>query len=124
VTSPGSARVLRLAATGRPRNDRAAELLRLFGADVEVVLLVRATDARAVAQAAAEHGVRAVLAEVFRGDLAELRQLVAPVPVLRPMFERRPGPHAAPSERFAGYGRLLADGTVEALPDRALASPQ
>jgi hypothetical protein len=123
VTTSGSPTVLRLSATLRTRDDRGPELSRLFGRAVHVEVLLREFDPRVVAARAQEVGAHAVLADVFRGDLAELVRLVAPSPVLRPVFVRQPGQHSGvPVERFAGYGRLTVDGEVVSLPDLAFAS--
>jgi hypothetical protein len=117
-------RVLRLASTAAPRDDRTPELMRLFGSPVEVGVAVRQIDPVSVARAVHELGARAVLAESFRGDLGALAQAIDPVPVLRPMFTRRPGHHAGPpTDQFVGYGRLLATGEVVAIDDGAMALP-
>jgi hypothetical protein len=77
----------------------------LFGRDVEVILLVRATSPTEVAGTVEDQGVQAVVVESFRGDIEELRRCVEPITVLRPMFGRRPGTHAGPpTEQFVTRG--------------------
>jgi hypothetical protein len=113
---------LRLAEVKRRRPDRLEELSRLAGRAVviEVETVARAPDE--VARIVRDIGAVAVLVDSFRGDLQDLRSAVAPVPVLRPLFERRPGTHAGlPEKQFCGYGRLNEHGDVDALADGALA---
>jgi hypothetical protein len=122
VSEIATLRALRLAPIDRRRRDRLEEMLRLVGRPVEigVELRVRVPDELALVVRSVK--AMAVLADSYSGDLQALRVAVAPVPVLRPLLERRPGVHAGgPEERFVGYGLLHDDGTVEALPDGALA---
>ena len=122
MTGGDSPIVLRLSATARTRDDRGPELSRLFGRAVEVQVLLRETDPSVVAAQAREVGAQAVLADVFRGDLSVLVQLLAPVPLLRPVFERKPGLHAGvPVEQFVGYAHLNVAGELVPLPDLAFA---
>jgi hypothetical protein len=122
VSQRGAPTVLRLSASARTRDDRGPELSRLFGEQVNVVVAIRQVDPAAVARQAAELGARAILVDVFRGDVCELRALVLPVPVLRPLFGPRSGVHAGPpTSEFAGYGRLSATGELEPLADLELA---
>jgi hypothetical protein len=97
-------------------------LSRLFGRAVEVKVLLRETDPSVVAAQAREIRALVVLADVFRGDLPELVELLAPVPLLRPVFERQPGLHpGVPVEQFVGYAQLTAAGELVSLPDLAFA---
>jgi hypothetical protein len=66
------------------------ELARLVGQHVDIEVEVTERDPNALARIVEQIDAVAVLADVYRGDLAELRRAVAPVPVLRPLFERRP----------------------------------
>jgi hypothetical protein len=80
------------------------ELSRLFGTAVHVEVLLREFDPWVVEAQAQEVGARAVLADVFCGDLTELVRLVAPVPVLRPVFVPEPGQHrGVPVERVRRF---------------------
>jgi hypothetical protein len=115
-------RALRLATLERRLHTRAAELARIFAQPVEIETSTELHMPAAVAQLVRDMHAISVLADSFRGDLQELRRAVAPVPVLRPQFERRPGAHAGPPEnQFCGYGLLNDDGDVDALADGALA---
>ena len=92
-----------------------AELIRLLAAHPRFELAY-VSSRELVGQRLADHN------DAYRGDLQALRRSVAPVPVLRPMFERRPGLHAGPpQQQFCSYGLLRENGDVEALADGALA---
>jgi hypothetical protein len=113
--------VLQLAETNLRRHNRLAELTRLCGGQVTIVSETVVRDPDGVASEVCRLGAIAVLADSFRGDLAALRLAVAPVPVLRPLRQRRSGSHAGRLEdEFRGYGRLEEDGRVDPLPDGAL----
>jgi hypothetical protein len=106
----------------RHLHTRAAELARPFAQPVEIEVTAVTHTPADLAQLVRDMRAIAVLADSFRGDLQELRKAVAPVPVLRPCFARRPGTHAGlPEKQFCGYGRLNEHGDVEALADGALA---
>jgi hypothetical protein len=106
----------------RPREDLLQELTRLIGRAVVIKRAVPGGDPISIADRARQVDAVAVIVDSYRGDLDELRRALAPVPVLRSLFERRPGIHAGPPEsQFCGYGLLREDGTVEPLPDGALA---
>ena len=114
--------VLQLAATDHRRHSRLVELTRLFDGPVTLDPQIGRRSPDEVAMLVRQKAATAVLAESYPGDLEALRRAVAPVPVLRPMRERREVPHAgAPEDRFSGYGLLRDDGTVEPLADGALA---
>jgi hypothetical protein len=115
-------RALRIANYPKDRPSRLGELARLVGqpATIELELTVRTPSG--IAHLAQEMGAVAVLVDSYRGDLEALRLALAPVPLLRPMFDLRLDLHAGqPEERFCGYGRLTEYGTVEPLADGALA---
>jgi hypothetical protein len=97
-------------------------LERLAGKPV-IIHLTATVKADDVAELVRRLDAVAVLADSFRGDVEELCDAVAPVPVLRPIFERRAGAHAGrPEQQFRGYGLRAADGRILLLPDGALAS--
>ena len=122
MTDPPTPVVLRLATITWDRGSRVPELRRLFSEGVRVETLTGLRTAAAVAAAVEELGAVAVLADVYRTSaLEELRQALAPVPVLRPILEPRPGVHAGGREHvFARYGRLGPDGKIIELADGEL----
>jgi hypothetical protein len=90
---------------------------RLLGEPV-VILLTATVKPGDVAELVRRFDAVAVLADSFRGDVQELCDDVAPVPVLRPIFERREGVHAGrPEHRFRGYGLRATGGSVAPLAD-------
>ena len=67
----------------------------------------------------ADTGAVAVLADAYPlNGLEELRRALAPVPMLRPVFTRRPGKHAGgPEDEFACYARLGPNGEFREIAD-------
>ena len=102
------------------RSDRAAELRRIFGADVDVTETSVAQVSH-VAAVVASVAADAVLLDVV--DPASLLSLVrglSSVVLLRPILDFVRTSRGEQQPVFAGYGLLAADGQIEPLADGAL----
>ena len=103
------------------RAGRLVELERIFGEPVDL------TEVATVAELARAVRETEVVAVVFDapapGDLAEAVEAAGARPVLRPLWRRVRNNRGETDEIFDGYGRLMEEGVVERLADRALSRP-
>lgn len=117
---PASARVVRVAPLPI-RGDRAAELRRVFGTDVEVVETSLVAPVR-VAEVVASAVVDAVVLDVVEPvALAALIEALAAHTLLRPILEFVRTSRGQRQPVFVGYGRLMRSGDVVKLTDGELA---
>ena len=116
---PRPARVVRVAPLPL-RSDRAAELQRIFGTNVDVTE-TSVTERSHVAAVAASVEADAVLLDVV--DPASLGPLVRGLSsevLLRPILDFVRTSRGEQQPVFVGYGRLTAGGNIEPLADGAL----
>ncbi|MDQ3642640.1 MAG: hypothetical protein M3450_14520 [Actinomycetota bacterium] len=114
------ARVVRVAPL-RIRADRLAELRRILGDDVEITETTL-TEPEAVEAIASALGADAVVIDVVAPPvLGGLVAALSAYTMLRPLVEHIRTSHGELQPVFAGYAALTPQGTLEPLPDGALA---
>lgn len=105
------------------RSDRAAELRRIFGGDVELTETSR-TDPSHVAALAESVAADAVLLDVVEPPaLRTLVERLSSTTLLRPLLEFVRTSRGEPQPVFVGYGRLTSAGYLGPLADGALSPP-
>ncbi len=105
------------------RSDRAAELRRICGHDVEIIETSR-TEPSFVAAIVASFGADVVLLDVVEPmALGALVDELRSYTLLRPLVEYVRTSRAEQRPVFVGYGRISATGSVEPLADGALSPP-
>lgn len=105
----------------RIRSDRHAELRRILGDDVAITEITL-TEPDAVKAIAASVAADAVVIDVVAPSvLPGLVDAMGSYTLLRPLFEHIRTSHGERQPVFVGYAALSPQGTLEPLPDGALA---
>ena len=105
------------------RSDRAAELRRIFGGEVDVTE-TSLTEPSHVAAVAASVVADAVLLDVVApAALRALTDALGSHTLLRPLLEYVRTSRGEQRPVFVGYGQVTPAGDVEPLPDGALSPP-
>ena len=102
------------------RQPRIAELERLFATEIELIEV--ATVAELVVAVTTPGVIAVALDAAPPGELEHAVRAAGSLPVLRPLWLRRPNARGEMDEVFAGYG-LLTEAGVSELGDAELARP-